>query len=119
MLLMLAALLGIGVLSVMAYFMYVFMQNMASVAIVQTPLPVVISSSVPLMTLDPASAQHLDPQAQCVAGGGTLIEFPNGGEFCHDECDKPASYACTRMMSFGCECGPTMCWDGEQCIIEQ
>ncbi len=55
----------------------------------------------------------------CEAGEGIRKEFPNSGEFCHDECGKPDKIICMKFMSMGCDCGENRCWNGTSCVPEK
>ena len=57
-------------------------------------------------------------EQQCVSGGGSWKQFPNDGQYCHDECNRPVGTACLRNTSFGCDCGTSACWDGSVCVSE-
>jgi len=51
-----------------------------------------------------------EPQA-CIAAGGTWEEFSNG---CADKCNS-GPY-CTQVITQGCNCPGTACWDGTKCV---
>lgn len=55
----------------------------------------------------------------CEAGEGIWKEFPNSGEFCHDECGKPDKIICMKFMSMGCDCGENKCWNRTSCVSEK
>jgi len=49
----------------------------------------------------------------CKSGGAEWKQFGSG---CHDECiyarwDSKEPIECTDALSFGCDCGPTACWN--------
>jgi hypothetical protein len=52
---------------------------------------------------------------RCEEEGAEYKEFSNG---CMDGCEynrNPESILCTAMTQQGCDCGPGMCWDGDEC----
>jgi len=51
----------------------------------------------------------------CEIYGGTWKEFPDDGQYCHDECGDHQNIKCLRNPSFSCDCGPDMCWSGSSC----
>ena len=70
-------------------------------------------------TIDKEDTNIVGEQTQqklCNTGSGVWKEFPNSGQFCHDECNKPKRVICQKFMSMGCDCGPDKCWDGLNCI---
>ena len=58
------------------------------------------------------SSESLE-QSACEQAGGEWREFPNG---CVDACGiDPLTSMCTQAFTFGCDCGPSACWDGQKC----
>jgi hypothetical protein len=54
-------------------------------------------------------------ELECSRVGGTWEFFGNG---CVDSCFKERSEEppiCTDAMTYGCDCGPDRCWNGETC----
>ncbi len=49
-------------------------------------------------------------EKQCAQSGGTWKEFPNS---CADICGNPL--ACLDVLTMGCDCGATQCWNGTTC----
>ena len=77
---------------------------------------ILVMLSVFLITLYGCNSTEQSQQI-CKVNGGNWIEFPNEGQFCHDECNKPENNICKTMMSFGCDCGPDKCWNGNSCEL--
>ncbi len=60
-----------------------------------------------------------EEQIKCGAAGGEWKEFPNT---CVDSCDyrrAEQETMCGMAMTYGCECGPDMCWNGESCELAE
>ena len=54
-------------------------------------------------------------QQLCEISGGIWKEFLNG---CVDSCDlerNPERITCIQALTFGCDCGNNMCWNGNSC----
>lgn len=51
----------------------------------------------------------------CEEEGGQWRLFNNG---CVDSCDAARNddIMCTQAMTYGCDCGDDMCWDGQTCV---
>lgn len=60
-----------------------------------------------------------EEQEICESGEGVWKEFPNSGDFCHNECNKPENVRCLRFMSMGCDCGIGKCWNGKTCLTDE
>ena len=69
---------------------------------------------VPEGVTDPEEVdEHLE--SICAQEGGEWREFPNT---CVDSCDAARDeYAvCGQALTYGCDCGDGMCWDGQTCV---
>jgi len=69
-------------------------------------------------TIAPEHYPSVEPQELCKKGNGIWREFPNSGEYCHDECNNPENLICNKFMSMGCDCGIKKCWNGNSCVSE-
>jgi hypothetical protein len=65
---------------------------------------------------DKPATEEGTAQAQCEEVGGTWRQFPNA---CRDSCEyarNKTDMACAQVMTDGCDCGPTECWNGLDCV---
>jgi len=56
-----------------------------------------------------------DAELECARVEGNWREFGNG---CVDSCDlarNPETILCIQALTYGCDCGPGRCWNGESC----
>jgi len=68
----------------------------------------------PLIVADPEIAKvDIKKKQLCEQNSGVWKEFRNG---CADNCSSQVSKLsmCTSVITFGCECGETKCWDGNK-----
>ena len=51
----------------------------------------------------------------CGEEGGEWREFPNT---CVDSCEaaRDEHAVCGQALTYGCDCGDGMCWDGQTCV---
>ena len=78
---------------------------------------------IPTITIEPSpvpTAKFPRPTVSpkynsCLESGGTWRGFPNS---CVDSCalaENPG-LMCLQVLTEGCDCGPTACWNGSQCV---
>ena len=60
------------------------------------------------------SQVEVDMQEQCEMSGGDWRQFPNA---CADTCSYAAdnSMVCAQVLTYSCDCGTDMCWNGAAC----
>ncbi|MBP7842713.1 hypothetical protein KA017_01780 [Candidatus Woesebacteria bacterium] len=73
-------------------------------------LEVLIQVPSPLRYSVTGSGTGNNQEKQCTQSGGTWKEFPNN---CADRCGD--QFACLDVLTMGCDCGTTKCWDGATC----
>jgi hypothetical protein len=64
---------------------------------------------------EPTDPEQPVEKDYCENSGGTWKEFNNG---CADTCDyvrSPESISCIQAITSSCDCGPDMCWNGQEC----
>lgn len=71
--------------------------------------------------INESKPQELSDEEICIGVGGSWSYFPNT---CVDSCDKARSkepVLCGQAFTWGCDCGPDKCWNGETCefVIEE
>lgn len=82
-----------------------------------TSSPIASATVTSLPAVNPTSIPNLsNPTNQCVASGGSIASFPNS---CGDSCalaQRTGEIYCLDVMTDSCDCGPTMCWNGTECV---
>lgn len=57
--------------------------------------------------------EEMSEQELCDAAGGVWKEMPNA---CVDSCrSQREGLMCAQVLTYGCDCGEGMCWNGESC----
>lgn len=69
----------------------------------------------PAPSLPPTQGQQPGTQAQqsCTNSGGVWDVFSTS---CADDCSSIGQQQCPAVVTNGCNCGPTKCWNGNNCV---